>query len=100
MLKVRINQEFPIVTLGLEGELDLSTGSILHEVITSMNLDGITSIIFSLDALKYIDSTGIGQLIGYYRSFAKQNCKMYIENENADIEEVLELIGVREIISS
>ncbi|HHY08594.1 MAG TPA: STAS domain-containing protein [Corynebacteriales bacterium] len=100
MLQVTMTKGLPDVTLVLEGELDMATGDILREVVDGLDLEKLNSITFSLDGLAFIDSTGIGQLIGYYRSFAKHNTQVYINNNNKDIEEVLELVGVREIMKT
>ncbi len=100
MLQVTITRGLPDVTLLLEGELDMATGDVLRDVVEMLDIEKVTSITFSLNGLDFIDSTGIGQLIGYYRFFAKHNTPVYIHNENADIEEVLELIGVREIMEN
>ncbi len=100
VLKVMITQGPPNVIFALKGELDLTTSRILRKEVEKIELDKVASITFSLNELKFIDSTGIGQLIGYYRSFAKQHTSVYIDNKNADIEEVLELIGVREIMET
>lgn len=98
MLNVRITQGPPHVILALEGELDLTTSPILQAAVEKIEQDRVVSITFSLNGLEFIDSTGIGQLIGYYRSFALHQTPVYIDNDNPDIEEVLELIGVREIM--
>src|SRR5690554_4343236 len=100
MLQVTMTKGLPDVTLVLEGELDMATGDILREVVDGLDLEKLNSITFSLNGLDFIDSTGIGQLIGYYRFFAKHGTQVYINNNNEDIEEVLELVGVREIMKT
>ncbi|NLK07321.1 MAG: STAS domain-containing protein [Firmicutes bacterium] len=98
MLKVKIAQNPPHVILALEGELDMATGSILEQVMEQIESRDLVDITFSLDGLNFIDSTGIGQLIGYYKVFAKRDIPVSIDNNNAEIEEILALIGVREIM--
>ncbi|HHY10055.1 MAG TPA: STAS domain-containing protein [Firmicutes bacterium] len=100
MLSVKVVQDTPDVTLLLEGELDLGTGDLLREAVARVDLTRAASITFSLDGLNFIDSTGVGQLIAYYKSFAERNLPMRLANDNEAIEEVLRLIGVREIMRS
>ena len=99
MLNVQIVQGLPHALIALNGELDMATGSTLETAIKKFQPCQVGSITFLLDELKFIDSTGIGQLIGYYKEYAKYDVPVYIENNNAEIEEILALIGVREIMS-
>lgn len=98
MLTVNIIQEAPNLILALEGALDLVTASVLRKRVDTLELNKIDSLTFALDGLEFIDSTGIGQLIGYYRYLATHNIPVYLANNNAEIEEILQLIGVREIM--
>ncbi|NLJ79717.1 MAG: STAS domain-containing protein [Firmicutes bacterium] len=98
MLSIKIINGPPHVALALEGELDLTSSAALQAAVEGLNLDETNSITFSLDGLEFIDSTGIGQLLGYYKSFSKRDLPVYIQNENEEIEGVLRLIGVREIM--
>ena len=99
MLKIETVQGPPNVLLALEGELDLTSAEILGKRLQEMDVNGVTSVTFSLDGLEFIDSTGIGLLLRYYKSSSQRNLAVYIENENEEIEAILSLIGVREIMS-
>ncbi len=98
MLTITLKKNIPNIILSLKGELDLSTGDILQQVVDELELEKASTVTFCLNGLRFIDSTGIGQLIGYYKAFAKRNLPVFVENNNEDIEEVLELIGLRELI--
>lgn len=100
MLHVQRVQDLPDVIFALQGELDLTTLNVLRAEVEQLNLDQIISITFRLDGLEFIDSTGIGQLIGYYREFGKRNLPVHLVNNNQAIEEILEMIGVRKIMST
>lgn len=100
MLKVTVVKDVPDAVLRLEGELDMSTGDLLREIVEGLNLGKLKSLTFSVSGLDLIDSTGIGQLIGYHKLLSQRKGRIHIENNNHEIEEILELIGVREIISS
>lgn len=98
MLKIdRVEKEEEIHFI-LIGELDMCTGQILDDLLQKEELPSGKKIVFSLSQLDFIDSTGIGQLIRYYREYAGQGIAVEVFNENPDIEEVLELIGLRQII--
>lgn len=100
MLKVTVVQGVPDVKISLEGSLDMGTGEILKETVEGFNWEQVKSLTFCLGGLELVDSTGIGQIIGYHKRLSQQQGRVYIENNNPEIEEILELIGVREILRS
>lgn len=100
MLRVNLVEETPDVVLSLAGELDMMTGEVLKEAVDGLDLDRIRSLTFSLGGLSFIDSTGVGQLLGYYKRCVARKIWFHIENDNPDIEEILELIGIREVIKT
>lgn len=100
MLKIDRLEKGREVYFILKGELDMSTGPILDDLLQKEKLTSGKKLIFSLTQLDFIDSTGIGQLIRYYREYTSQDIKLEIFNKNPDIEEILELIGVRQIIKN
>ena len=81
------------------GELDEYSAE--HARIT---LDDIFSggefsqIIIDLSELEFMDSTGIGILIGRYKKLNKSNIPSYIRGANCQIEKVLELSGLYSIM--
>lgn len=98
MLKIDKIKKHEEVYFDLMGELDMHTGEALDKLLKEEDMVGVKKLVFSLSKLDFIDSTGIGQLIKYYRECASQDIEVIIDNENDDIEEVLELIGLRQII--
>lgn len=98
MLKVDRIKKCGEIHFDLIGELDMHTGEILDDLLQKEDVANVKRLIFSLSRLDFIDSTGIGQLIRYYREYAVQDIEVAIDNKNDDIEEVLELIGLRQIM--
>ena len=83
----------------LSGELD--EHSAYH---TRISLDEIFSspkfnqIIIDLSELDFMDSTGIGVLIGRYKKLKAFGIPAYIENPTVNVEKVLQLSGIYEIM--
>lgn len=100
MLEIKKERQEKEVIYFLQGELDMSTGEELDSMLAHEEFANIERIGFCLNNLDFIDSTGIGQLIKYYRQYSSQNIAVDILNENPEIEEVLELIGLREIMTN
>lgn len=98
MLEVKTNKQVKDITYVLYGELDMASSETLDEVIENDDFSNVSTVYFFLSNLDFIDSTGIGQLVKYYREFLEQGIEVKLENNNPDIEEILELIGIRKVI--
>ena len=51
-----------------------------------------------LNELTFMDSTGIGMLLGRYKKLKKIGVPMYIENPTVNVEKMLVLAGIYEVI--
>ncbi len=79
--------------LKLMGELDHHNAEKMRkkldkEIISS----GANTIIFDLSGLTFMDSSGIGVLLGRYKLFATK--KLYITGAGENIDKVLKIAGV------
>ena len=61
---VTIETTTPSVTLRLSGELDTATAPGLRDQIVELISEGRTQLVFDCTSLDFIDSTGLGVLIG------------------------------------
>lgn len=98
MVEVKKKKQGKNITYVLYGELDMTSIEILEEIIDNDDYTSMKTVYFYLSNLDFIDSTGIGQLIKYYRKFLEREMDVKIKNDNPEIEEILELIGVRKVI--
>lgn len=84
----------------LSGELDENSVSVVREA-TDRLIDGnagLSRAVFNLSGVKFMDSTGIGFLIGRYRRLKKYNMEMYLENPDVNADKILSLSGVYAIM--
>ena len=100
MLSVRLEKDVPDVVVSLSGNLDMMTGEVLQETIKSLDSAQVHSLTFSIGGLDFIDSTGVGQLLKYYKRCAAKDICFRIENDNPEIEEILKILGIRELVES
>lgn len=83
----------------LSGELDEYSAS--H---TKITLDDIFSggefgqIIIDLSELDFMDSTGIGVLIGRYKKMKNRNIPIYICNPSRQAEKIFKMTGLYELM--
>ena len=80
----------------LSGELDEHSVSSVREAADRMidNNAGLSRAVFNLGGVKFMDSTGIGFLIGRYKKLKKYGMGMYLENPNVGADKILELSGI------
>ena len=86
--------------LYLSGELDECTVSEIRERADRVIDDhaGVSRAIFNLAGVRFMDSTGIGFLIGRYNRLKKYGIKMFLECPDRSADKVLTLSGVYSLI--
>lgn len=88
------------LTLYVYGELDeysaQNAKTILDKVIN--NNVNVSSVVFDLSGLSFMDSTGIGLLIGRYKKLKALNIDSYISGANFSTEKVLQISGLYKIM--
>jgi len=83
----------------LSGELDeYSAGYIREEMDKAFSKDGFGQIVIDLSELDFMDSTGIGVLIGRYNLMKKKNIPIYICNPSKHAEKIFKMTGLYELM--
>ena len=81
------------------GELDECTAnytrSILDEGLSTYTFG---SVVFDMSELDFMDSTGIGVLIGRYKNLKSKNKCIFISNPSKAIEKIFNMSGIFEIM--
>ena len=87
-------------TVYVDGELDEFSASKAKDILDKLLLDNINSnkVIFDLSGLSFMDSTGIGLLIGRYKKLRQFNVPSYITGASVATEKVLQLAGLYNIM--
>ena len=81
------------------GELDEYTANYTRNVLDELICaNRFTKMIIDLSQLEFMDSTGIGVLIGRYKKLKNKNTPIYITNANIHIEKIFKMSGLYEIM--
>ena len=88
-----------VLYLVLVGELDENTS---HFAKTNMDLlleqDGFNQVIIDLSELEFMDSTGVGVLIGRYKKLKENNIPIFICNPSSHAEKIFKMTGLYDIM--
>jgi anti-sigma B factor antagonist len=86
-----------IVTL--EGELDAYTAPKLQEAVTSALDEGVAWLIIDLAAVDYIDSVGLGILIGSVKRAGEREGNIAVVCSRRNVRRVFEVSGTAEMLN-
>ena len=83
--------------VSLAGELDVSTADelkkSLHKLVDEKNID----MKLNLENLDYIDSTGLGVMIGILKRLKIENKEVYIEKPKNNVRRILNITGLDKV---
>ena len=84
----------------LNGELDEYTaGRAKSEIENAIASSGnIKCVVFNFANTSFMDSTGIGVLLGRYKTLKKAGIPIYIQNLSVSINKILQISGLYEIM--
>lgn len=84
--------------ISLKGEIDQHNCQKLRDHLDNIILkSNKTKIVFDFSDVSFMDSTGIGIILGRYKKF-KNTKEFYIENANPTVDKILKLSGIYSII--
>jgi len=86
--------------LRLDGELDMHTASMVRQAIDiEIEKRGIRTVILNLQDVQFVDSSGLGVILGRYKKLLLLGGKLKITNVPPHIYKIMELSGLPKIIS-
>ena len=84
----------------LSGELDEYTAQTARKTLDTLleTQKGFIQIVIDLSELSFMDSTGVGVLIGRYKKMRDQNKPIFIANQIRNAERIFKMSGLFEIM--
>ena len=88
-----------VLNIAFNGELDEYTAgytrNCLDDAIRNYNYEYV---VFDMQNLEFMDSTGIGVLLGRYKLLKSKEKDIYISNPSPVIEKIINMSGIYEIM--
>ncbi len=98
-LTAQVKEVNGVPIIALSGEMDVHTSAHLRDSVLSLLEKGARKIVINLDNVEYVDSTGLGTMVGVLKRMTEQNCKLCIVSANPLINRVFDITGLTQIFT-
>ena len=99
LLRVDCSTDADTADITAHGEIDLATVNSLRSAITKAMQAGANHLTLNLDAVTYIDSSGLGTLIGAHKRLASSGGTLTVRCSQARILRLLSLTGLDRVLT-
>ncbi len=89
-----------VIILDITGEVTLgqSAGQLSQELAKLLGEEGVEGVILNLENINYMDSTGLGEVVGYLARFEDSGKRLKLVRPNETIRKLMRLTRLDEII--
>lgn len=97
-MSVEIMVKGEVLTALLSGELDHHTAAAMREAIDeAIELNMPSLLVLDFGGISFMDSSGIGLVMGRYRNLAKRGASLHISGASPQIYKVMRLAGLERL---
>jgi stage II sporulation protein AA (anti-sigma F factor antagonist) len=83
----------------ISGELDHHTAHAIRQKLDdAIQKDGVRDIVLDFKNLRFMDSSGIGVLLGRYKLLKKKGGKIYVKNISRNVDKIFTLAGLYQVL--
>ena len=99
-MNIKFSNKADTLYIYLYGEIDECSSNTAKELLDKIILDYINckKFVFDFSGVTFMDSTGVGLLIGRYKKLKQNNISAYISGSSYPAEKVLQLSGLYTIM--
>ena len=88
-----------LLIVKLVGELDEHSAEFVRRKMDAVLEDkNYSAVVLDLSRMSFMDSTGIGVVIGRYKLLRKLNKVLYVKNHSPTVDKIFKMSGLYEII--
>ncbi len=100
-LQLETERDGSKLIVSIEGELDLETSPLFRDLVEKKlnQYETIKHLILDLEKVDFIDSSGLGAILGRYKRLSQQGGRVSAINVGPQIYRVLELSGLLKIMN-
>ena len=99
--KANIRQVGDVVIVDLSGRITLGEGSgVVRDTVKDMLQEGQRNIVLNLGEVNYIDSSGLGELVGAYATAANRGAQIKLLNVQKRVDDLLQITKLYTVFES
>ena len=99
-MAVEITVKGEVVTAYLSGDIDHHSAAGMREKIdTAVDSNMPSMLILDFGGVSFMDSSGIGLVMGRYKNLQKTGAKLHITGASAQISKIMKLAGMNRLAS-
>lgn len=89
-----------VLIVRVDGELDMHAADEFRQAVDhAISTSGVKHILFNLERVKFIDSSGLGVILGRYKKICALGGKVLAANLQPQVVKIFELSGLLQIIT-
>jgi anti-sigma B factor antagonist len=85
-------------TVAITGEVDVFTAPQLRDRLYGVIADGVNHVVLDLEAMSFIDSTGLGVIVGTLKRLRQQGGDLVLRAPGRSTRKVLDITGLTQIL--
>lgn len=97
-VNIQFREDGDILLGFVEGEIDTYTAPVLREELELINLSEGLTIELDLANVNYMDSTGLGVFVAFYKKVIKENATLRLVNLSGRLTRLFEITGLSELM--
>lgn len=99
LVDVELKQVRNTLVVKVTGELDMLIADNLRSIIDEkLNEGTVRNLIINLEKVTFVDSSGLGVIIGRYKKMTSTEGRMYIVGAKPNVEKILRFSGINKLI--
>ena len=91
-------REGDLSTIYVKGDIDEHTAPEIRVFADRVIDEGVKNLVFCLRYVDFMDSTGIGMLLGRFKTCKKKNARLFVKDVNARIDKIFKLSGIYQVV--
>ncbi len=97
-MTIELSGEERLLTVRMEGELDHNNAEIIrNSVEKEIRRTGALNIAFDFSGVSFMDSSGIGLVMGRFKTVSSLGGKIILYGMNSNIERIMRMSGIEKI---
>jgi anti-sigma B factor antagonist len=96
-LQITVRKHDDVAVIELAGEVDAYTSARFREVMMDIIDDGGERLIVSMLKVEYIDSSGLGALVGGLKRTSERNGRIILICDQPQVRKVFEITGLEKV---